>query len=312
MKVIKFSTLLLFIIFFINCKNSNQDDSTIDESKLTTKVNNENTLDIKLDSVVVFLNPSIDEIKELKKQKGEDNFYTIADDENNYVANNIEILKNQNISIISTDKTQIKFDRDNIIFKKLTNENKWSILIYKKNNPLKVISSVDLFIELDENLKKKKKIIFDLLLNESKQNMNLSNEDDLSYKNPSEINGIWRVDCGNTLTTLEISNSNAYVSVYSNTLFINSKISISDQEPNTYYLKFLNQDEFSTIEDSKIDEKQMSKDKNIAKLIVENKKLKLYWFGLFNLKTNKVEFNKNTPFELESENQNPVILNKCE
>ena len=65
MKVIKFSTLLLFIIFFINCKNSNQDDSTIDESKLTTKVNNENTLDIKLDSVVVFLNPSIDEIKEL-------------------------------------------------------------------------------------------------------------------------------------------------------------------------------------------------------------------------------------------------------
>lgn len=312
MKLIKFLIFSLFITFFINCKE-NKNNTRINNIEITSPDIADGIFNIDVDSAVIFLNPSDLEIEEIKKQKGEDDFFTIADDENNYVANIREILKKQKINTLSTNKKIIQFKSDNTVFDKQQVENKWSILVYKKNKPLRIISSIDLYIELNEFINAEKKLTIDLILNKSENSTILTNENDSASKSTIDLNGIWRVDCANTLTILDISKANAYVSIYSNTVYINAKIHSSENEPNTYYLKFLNQDESSMTEENKIDIKKISKNKDIGIiLIVNNKLLKLYWYGLYNYESKTYEYDKNTPFDLESENQKPIELTKCE
>jgi hypothetical protein len=133
-----------------------------------------------------------------------------------------------------------------------------------------------------------------------------------SKSQKSNIIGLWRIDCGNALTTLDISNSDAYISIYSNTVFINAHLESIPNEDNNYYIKFLNQEDTYESTGNKIDAESISKEKSIGKLEFKNNKLLLYWYGLFNEKTKRLEYDKNTPFDIEGENKKPSTLTKCE
>lgn len=94
MKIYKL-LITIILLSFISCKENN---NQIDHHSASTLVNktSSDTLIIKNEPIIVFLFPSEKEIKKIKREKGEDNFFTIADDENSYRANINEILADEN------------------------------------------------------------------------------------------------------------------------------------------------------------------------------------------------------------------------
>jgi hypothetical protein len=130
-------------------------------------------------------------------------------------------------------------------------------------------------------------------------------------KSSSNLNGVWRVDCANTLTVLDISNSDAYLSLFSNTIFINAKIE-SVPNNNTYLLKFLNQENNYVSDENKLDVENISKEKSIGKLEIKDNKLILYWYGLYNQKTEKLNFVEDFVMTKENSGKNTMVLTKCD
>lgn len=298
---------LLFTTFFLiiaGCKE-NKDKKNDIENINTTIVANVDEYDVKQDSTIVFLYPSDKEIKKIKIEKGEDNFYTIADDENFYKAKINEILENKNYKILNTDKRFIKFNTDDI-FDKNSNDNKWSVIVFKKGNKLKVTSSVELY----QKLNGLKKLNYDFIINNN--NLEQISSVEISKNTINKIQGLWRIDCKNELTTFDIDEKmNVYFSLYSNTIYINGILEKSLNDENSYNLKFKNiesQNDYSL----KIDENDYSKDKVISKITVEGSKLSLEWLGLYNIKYKKIEFSDNNIFVKENDNNKIVKLTKCE
>lgn len=292
---------LLFIISLLiitSCKENKDKKNTVKNS--STSIDQYN---IEQDSAIVFLYPTDDEIKKLKKEKGEDDFYTIADDENFYQAKIEEILDTKNYKTANTDKRFIKFNTD-VVFDKNSNKNKWSVIIFKKGNKLEVTSSVELYQKLNT--------LNNIDYNSLIENNDLGQTNNIeSGKNTvNKIKGLWRIDCKNELTTFDVDEKmNVYFSLYSNTIYINGVLekSLNDE----YILKFKNiesQNDFSL----KIDEKEYSKEKIIGKIKVEGSKLTFEWFGLYNIKDKKIEFADDNVFVKENDNSKIITLTKCE
>lgn len=292
---------LLFTIFLLvitSCKESKKD--TVKNDSTNVGIDQYN---VEQDSAIVFLYPTGDEIKKLKKEKGEDDFYTIADDENFYQAKIEEILNTKNYKTVNTDKRFIKFNAD-VVFDKNSNENKWSVIIFKKGNKLEVTSSVELY----QKLNKLNNVDYNSII-ENKNLEQTSNAE--SGKNTvNKIKGLWRIDCKNELTTFDIDEKmNVYFSLYSNTIYINGVLEKSPDDE--YILKFKN---IESQNDSslKIDEKVYSKEKVIGRIKVEESKLTFEWFGLYNIKDKKIEFADDNVFVKENDKSKTITLTKCE
>lgn len=300
MPIMKYFNLLftIFLLVITSCKESKKD--TVKNDSTNVGIDQYN---VEQDSAIVFLYPTGDEIKKLKKEKGEDDFYTIADDENFYQAKIEEILNTKNYKTVNTDKRFIKFNAD-VVFDKNSNENKWSVIIFKKGNKLEVTSSVELY----QKLNKLNNVDYNSII-ENKNLEQTSNAE--SGKNTvNKIKGLWRIDCKNELTTFDIDEKmNVYFSLYSNTIYINGVLEKSPDDE--YILKFKN---IESQNDSslKIDEKVYSKEKVIGRIKVEESKLTFEWFGLYNIKDKKIEFADDNVFVKENDKSKTITLTKCE
>jgi len=145
-----------------------------------------------------------------------------------------------------------------------------------------------------------------------KQKKNIPQE---SQDRKLDLNGLWRLNCENSLTTFDISDNNGYLSLYSdNAIYINVEIINIENKVGEYDIRFKNTESQQNYSGDKknIIDNEISKSENIGRLVFKNDKLLLYWKGLYNDKFKKLEFEKDFVLIKENEDKNPIILSKCE
>lgn len=147
------------------------------------------------------------------------------------------------------------------------------------------------------------------------------NDDDINKlvgfsKTNEIINAIWRVNCGNTMTLLDISNNNAYISLYSiNPTYINTTIKKSSANSYTYLLYFNSIESKEIFYDNKENllQESISKEKPIAEVqFLDQNNAELNWIGLYNKDSKEYKFKNDNVFVLENSGKNPIRLIRCE
>lgn len=161
---------------------------------------------------------------------------------------------------------------------------------------------------------------FDIKESNTSQKNNVSNvnltEDTKfinNYKSSDNIIGLWQLDCSIQNNGIEIYESNnnlvGTLALVPPAIFIDVSIEKGENQ-NIYYLKYLSQDmDPPMASENKINEKNTSKSENIGKIILENEKLKLTWYGIYNIKTKK-RTNTKSQFN-DFKNSKFVTLKKC-
>lgn len=130
--IIRIYFLALSCLF--SCKK-NGNSTIIIEAK--TKVDT-----IITNSTTILVTPNENEIEEIKKKHGEDNFYTIDDDANYYIS---EIINESKGAIHKTQQQKISFPKENFIYNKNESNDQWQILEYKIGNKPKIYSLVSYY-----------------------------------------------------------------------------------------------------------------------------------------------------------------------
>ncbi len=108
------------------------------EQKLEQKIKADTVI---TKSTVLLLGPDEQDIEEIKKKQGEDEFYTIVDDANYYSAEIFEAIPTS----IFTGYNTIDFPKENYVFDKKKSENKWLVIDYKEGSQPKIYSLVDYY-----------------------------------------------------------------------------------------------------------------------------------------------------------------------
>ncbi|OXA87368.1 hypothetical protein [Flavobacterium hercynium] len=139
--------------------------------------------------------------------------------------------------------------------------------------------------------------------------------DEESLDSNLDIDGLWRLNCANSLTTFDISGKKGYLSLYSdNAIYINVEIINIENKIGEYYVRFINTESQQNydVDKKSIVDNEISKSENIGKLVLKNDKLLFYWRGLYNNKLKKIDFERDFVLIKENEEKNPIILSKCE
>ncbi|QYS85574.1 hypothetical protein JJC03_10160 [Flavobacterium oreochromis] len=140
MKYFLFQFISIFLLF--SCKENDSSKQDIKQLKQDEILNSpKDTLKILDKNAVIIWSPNEEEINVLKTEKGED-FYTIADDVNGYIASISEELELKKIKYIDSDAQVIYFKNENIFLDKSKIKNNWNI-VYLSNGKIKVDSPVD-------------------------------------------------------------------------------------------------------------------------------------------------------------------------
>jgi hypothetical protein len=129
------------------------------------------------------------------------------------------------------------------------------------------------------------------------------------------LKGLWSVNCENELTVLDVSDHNGYLSLFSNNaIYINVDIIDIPNIKDEYYLRFKNTDSQKNYykDDKNVIDDEISKTENIAKLVFKGKSTLLYWYGLYNVKTKKLDFVNDFIMLKENGGKNPIELTKCD
>lgn len=113
------------------------------EQKLEQKIKADTAI---TKSVILLLSPDEQEIEEIKKKQGEDNFYTIADDANYYSAEIFDAIP----AVINSDYKTIDFPNENYVFDKKKSEDKWLVIDYKPGSEPKIYSLADYYHHITE------------------------------------------------------------------------------------------------------------------------------------------------------------------
>lgn len=142
----KFSTtfinaILYSLLWTISCKENSATQQSVSE-----KIHIQNSDTVILSSGVYLISPNTIEIDSLKKTKGEENFYTIADDSNFYLS---KILNNLKTPLKEIKQKNVNFKDDKFIFKKSAYQENWLIIEYNKGQKPQIYSLVDFNIKLD-------------------------------------------------------------------------------------------------------------------------------------------------------------------
>lgn len=149
--------LILTFCFFSSCRQDEKKtlikniNTKIDSTTLIKGTHSKIVKDTIISSPnIIFVMPNETEIEILKKKHGEDNFYTLADDINFYMAEIRRSLKTKNV-IFSTKKSYY-FDKQDVIISKNDFKDPWFIIDYIKGKPLKY-SLVDYYSKINRGVK---------------------------------------------------------------------------------------------------------------------------------------------------------------
>lgn len=329
MKYINYTLLLLFLVF--SCKEKEKSNIIIAEKNSFT---NEYKL-ISINCIGEDYDPSICENKEKEFS------FAILFSDGKTVLN----FKNKNKNFTHTLNEQI----NNLGLKSyLFEQNQKMILVldsfleyghkfyvyYIENDSIKFVGSKELNSKFDE---KEMELKYNFIISEKENLINLNlgssyEEITLNLENASlllkdnnvhdtnkesiDFSGSWKLDCNSELLTFDVSENNVYLFLNSdNSIYINALLKRNEEKANEYTLHFVNtesQKEFYEEVGNVIDD-EISKDKSIATITyTEDHKMILKWIGLYNTKTNKIQFAKDFIFLKENNNMNPISLNKCE
>ncbi|SEM42162.1 hypothetical protein SAMN05421856_103131 [Chryseobacterium taichungense] len=118
---------------FLCKKNGDSTIISVAKTKVDTIITN---------STTILVAPNENEIEEIKKKQGEDNFYTIADDANYYIS---EIINESKGGIHKTQQQKISFSKEHFIYNKNEADGQWQILEYKIGNKPKIYSLVSYY-----------------------------------------------------------------------------------------------------------------------------------------------------------------------
>lgn len=113
----RYLTIIIVLILFISCKTDKKNEFF--EIKLTEKS-------------VVGISPDSIQIVEMKKEYGEDDFYTVADDIMWYNGQMLEVIDSLKINYTHTDKRLIRIitPKDRIEINNDTSETKWRYIYF--------------------------------------------------------------------------------------------------------------------------------------------------------------------------------------
>ena len=109
-------------------------------------------IDIQCDSCVLFVWPTLKQIDRIKASyPNEEDFYTMADDANNYAVSAFEYLADKNVNVIYLDSIKrVCFNRgDTLDFTEVA----WDFVLYDKNKSPKTVPAIDLTWEFENYFK---------------------------------------------------------------------------------------------------------------------------------------------------------------
>ena len=157
---------IIFLLFtlplFFGCNKSTQSPPN--------RITNSDTIILKKNEII-FVSPSAKSIENLKKTKGED-FYTIADDANNYYSNASGFLDSMKVSYVNYDDSKILgYKKNNKFFEIHKFKNPWYVIFYKDES-FKTLDLIDTQSEYTSFFKKNLKITEN---SETKSFINLAN-----------------------------------------------------------------------------------------------------------------------------------------
>ena len=129
----RYLTIIIVLILFVSCKTDKKNEFF--EIELTEKT-------------VVGISPDSIQIVEMKKEYGEDDFYTVADDIMWYNGNMLEVIDSLKIKYIHTDKRLIRIitPKDRIEINNDTSQIKWRYIYFNGKETLEkdVFEIIDL------------------------------------------------------------------------------------------------------------------------------------------------------------------------
>ncbi|WP_165396102.1 tetratricopeptide repeat protein [Flavobacterium sp. J27] len=132
---------LSIFITITSCKG--QEKENLNKDKVAT---DQHTI---TESGVYYYKPNLKKIDSLKKTLGEDNFYTIADDNNAYFS---EILQKLGDKMIKIKANYIYFANEDVSIDLDTLNDNWGIIEYVKGEKPKIFSFVDYNLILNEKV----------------------------------------------------------------------------------------------------------------------------------------------------------------
>lgn len=135
-----FAALSFSLLGILSCTKAEHQPT---EQKLEQKIKADTVI---TKSTILLLGPDEQEIEEIKKKQGEDEFYTIADDANYYSAEIFEAAP----ATIYTGYEIIDFPNENYVFDKKKSEDKWLVIDYKPGSKPKIYSLVDYYRYITE------------------------------------------------------------------------------------------------------------------------------------------------------------------
>jgi hypothetical protein len=104
-----------------------------------------------LDSdAAIFIAPDSVQVEELKKEDGEDNFYTAADDAQYYQGEDMELFDSLKVKVIAPHKRYIKFiSRVKTVYFDTRSKAAlgWTTVLFRTDSLPKIVNSVDLYAD---------------------------------------------------------------------------------------------------------------------------------------------------------------------
>lgn len=119
------------------------------KSYLINEITNTGDLEIIDYDCAVIINPTSGQIEELKNNMSEEDFYTVADDNQYYQGLAFVLLDSLKVRIVSTDKKFLKFVGDKVLTLSIRKKNlpMWNIILFSKHKEPLIVPAVELGAE---------------------------------------------------------------------------------------------------------------------------------------------------------------------
>jgi hypothetical protein len=120
------------------------------ESYLTKVVTNDSTLEIVDRDCAILIYPTLEQIEEMKRTEGEENFYIGADDANWYQAQVIDTLDYVAIKTITASRQYVRLKGRKRIWDldiRKKNLPAWNVILFKTTKEPQIVSMTDLTVD---------------------------------------------------------------------------------------------------------------------------------------------------------------------